>query len=189
MTESGSPRIAPLAPSEWTAAQRIALDPSFREARHYNMSGTLARHPRAYEKFRPWAAHFLREDSCSLPLRQREMLILRTLWLCRAAYPWAQHVAIAVNGAALTLEEIDRIKGGAAAEGWSAAEATLLCAVDELHREQVVSDSTWELLRREHDTQQLMDIVFTVGQYTLVAMAARSFGLQHDRNLPPGGFA
>ena len=37
----------------------------------------------------------------------------------------------------------------------------------------------------EHwSTQQLMDLVFTVGQYNLVSMALNSFGVQPEPGLP-----
>ena len=36
----------------------------------------------------------------------------------------------------------------------------------------------------DYSTQQMMDIVFTVGQYNLVSMALNSFGVQLDDGLP-----
>ena len=46
-----------------------------------------------------------------------------------------------------------------------------------------VSDATWAALAAELDEQQLMDVVFTVGAYDLVAMAFRSFGVELDDDL------
>ncbi|MFM8353710.1 MAG: carboxymuconolactone decarboxylase family protein, partial [Gammaproteobacteria bacterium] len=60
----------------------------------------------------------------------------------------------------------------------------LLAATDELHADAHVSDATWAGLSRHLDTQQLMDLVFTVGQYNLVSMALNSFGVQPDAGLP-----
>ena len=57
-------------------------------------------------------------------------------------------------------------------------------ATDELHADAHVSDATWQGLARHFNTQQLMDIVFTVGQYNLVSMALNSFGVQADPGLP-----
>ena len=48
---------------------------------------------------------------------------------------------------------------------WSPADATLLRAVDELHKDQHISHSTWALLRERFDEKQLLDIIFTTGQY------------------------
>jgi alkylhydroperoxidase family enzyme len=89
-----TPRIAPLAPAEWSDAQREVLEPAYREGRVYNVTGTLARHWKAYEKFRVWSSHVMGETQTLAP-RERELLILRTGWLCRSEYEWGQHVRIA----------------------------------------------------------------------------------------------
>ena len=46
-----------------------------------------------------------------------------------------------------------------------------------------LSDGTWTALAAELDTQQLMDVVFTVGAYDLLAMAFRTFGVELDDDL------
>ena len=45
-----------------------------------------------------------------------------------------------------------------------------------------LSDETWAALGARYDVQTLMDLVVTVGQYHLMAMAMRSFGIR----LEPG---
>src|SRR5207302_412512 len=110
------------------------------------------------------------------PPRDREILILRIGWLCRAEYEWGQHVLIG-KAAGLTDDEIERITRGPDAPGWDPFEAALLRATDELHEDSFVSDGTWKTLAERYSTEQLMDVVFTVGQYTLVSMALNSFGV------------
>ena len=61
----------------------------------------------------------------------------------------------------------------------------MLLAVDELVADAMVSDVTWGKLAETFDTQQLMDFVFTVGAYDLLAMAFRSFGIELDADLAP----
>jgi hypothetical protein len=80
----------------------------------------------------------------------------------------------------LTEAEIRRIINGPTAPGWSSFDATLLQAVDELHEVASISDATWKTLSQSYSEQQLMDLVFTVGEYTLVSMALNSFGVQLD---------
>ena len=75
-----------------------------------------------------------------------------------------------------------RVTQGPEAAGWNPADATLLRAVDELHQDQHISDSTWARLRERFDEKQLMDIIFTVGQYTLVSMYLNSTGVQLEPN-------
>ncbi len=82
--------------------------------------------------------------------------------------------------AGLTDEEIARIKEGPDTDGWDPFDATLLRAADELHADAFISDETWTALSERYTTQQLMDVVFTVGQYNMVSMALNSFGVQLD---------
>lgn len=172
------PRITPMAESEWSEEQRKVLAPVYETGPTYNVLGTLARHWEATEKFMVWAYHIM-GDTSRLEPREREILILRIGWLCDAEYEWGQHVIFG-REAGLTEEEIARIKEGPDAEGWSAFDATLLRAVDELKKDSIVSDATWTELSERYDQQQLMDVVFTVGQYNMVSMALNSFGVQLD---------
>ncbi len=82
------------------------------------------------------------------------------------------------RGSGLSDEEIERVARGADAPGWSERDRALLRAADELHAEQFVSDETWNTLSKHYETRQLMDLVFTVGQYTLVSMALNTLGVQ-----------
>ena len=79
--------------------------------------------------------------------------------------------------------EIERIKVGAGADGWSAAEKALLIAVDDLNREHFVSNVAWTNLAKHYSERQCMDLVFTVGAYDLLALAMRSFGVELDDDL------
>ncbi|MEJ2146529.1 MAG: hypothetical protein P8020_15470 [Acidobacteriota bacterium] len=79
--------------------------------------------------------------------------------------------------------ELVRITQGPDAPGWTPFNATLLRAVDELHRDSFLSDPTWQALGAEYDARQLMDLVFTVGTYNLVSMALNSWGVQLDEGL------
>jgi 4-carboxymuconolactone decarboxylase len=175
------PRIAPLTEAEWTDEQRKELDPYYKEGQLYNVVGTLARHWEAYKKFLVWGRHVL-GDTSTLPPRERELLILRTGWLCHSEYEWGQHVVIGKK-AGLTETEIARIKEGPDAAGWDPFDATLLRAADELHKDTLISDATWGSLSKKYTTEQLMDVVFAVGQYTLVSMSLNTFGVQLDKGV------
>lgn len=146
-----------------------------------NIFKTLCNHPQLLRRWLVFANHVLGKST--LPPRERELLILRIGWLCQAGYEWGQHVLIG-REAGLADEEIQRIKAGPDAEGWSQQDRLLLQAVDELHADAHISDPVWKALAASWSTQQLMDIVFTVGQYNLVSMALNSFGVQPDPDLP-----
>ena len=81
----------------------------------------------------------------------------------------------------MTDADIQRIVDGSGAGG-DPVETALLRAVDELHRDSVVSDSTWRELAAVFDSKQLLDILITIGGYRMVSMALNSFGVQ----LEPG---
>jgi 4-carboxymuconolactone decarboxylase len=175
------PRIAPLTEAEWTEEQRKVLEPFRQEGKTYNVIGTLSRHWEATKKFLTWGYHVMGETSTLAP-RERELLILRTGWLCQSEYEWGQHVIFA-KAAGLTDAEIARIKEGPDATGWAPFDATLLRAADELHADAMISDKTWTALSERYNTQQLMDVVFAVGQYTLVSMSLNTFGVQLDKGV------
>jgi hypothetical protein len=78
-----------------------------------------------------------------------------------------------------------RLQDGPKAAGWSEKDSALLQVADDLFENSVVSDETWEILARHYSTEQLMDAVFTVGQYNLVSWALNSFGVPLD-DFPAG---
>ena len=168
------PRLAPLAPNEWNDEQRELLTRG-NPARVLNVFATLVRHQDLYRRWLPFANHVLFKST--LPPREREMAILRIGWLCRSGYEFHQHTRIGKD-CGLSDAEIERLKNGPDAPGWTEAESALLQAVDELHGDQFISDATWQRLGQHYSTNQVIDLVFAVGQYTLVSMALNSLGVQ-----------
>ncbi len=144
---------------------------------------TLVRHPKLLKRWMVFGNLVLAKST--LPPRERELLILRIGWLCKAEYEFGQHVRIG-RSAGLSNEEIERIGAGPDAPGWSSADATLLRAVDELHSDAFISDATWQELAERYEVPQLMDLVFTVGQYNMLGMALNSLGVQPES--PVEGF-
>ena len=53
-------------------------------------------------------------------------------------------------------------------------------AADELHDDQAISDATYAGLTARYDEQQMLDLVFTVGQYHLVSMVLNTFRVERD---------
>ena len=178
-----SPRIRPIPPEQWNDEVKDALAPigGAGAMPALNIFRTLANHPKLAKRWMVFANHILGKNT--LPAREREILILRIGWLCRAEYEWAQHVVIGKREG-LTDDEIARIGAGPDAPGWSELDRALLRATDELWNDAMVTEGTWKQLASLLNTQQLMDVVFTVGQYNLVSMALNSFGVQLDAGLP-----
>jgi len=170
------PRFEPLSDAELTPEQAEALE-DFRPGPVLNIFRTLARAPKALARFNAWGGYVLSRRN-DLPPREREIVILRTGWLCKSGYEWTQHHRIGLREG-LTAEEIERIKAGAEA-GWSAADAALIRMTDELHADQFVTDAAWAELAAHFTPKQCMDAVFTAGQYTQVSMFLNTFGVQLD---------
>jgi 4-carboxymuconolactone decarboxylase len=84
------------------------------------------------------------------------------------------------GAAGMSQEEISAISEGPGWPGWSPLEAALLRAVDEMVTDRYISDETWGVLAKHLDRKELMDLVFTVGTYDLLAMAFDTFGLELD---------
>ncbi len=139
---------------------------------------TLVRHPDLARAFLGFNRHLLFESTLSP--RVRELLILRTAVRCGGAFERAQHEVIA-RREGIDEEAIARTVEGPDAAGWSAEDAALLRATDELLTGWTITDPTWAALAAVLDERQLMDLVFTVGSYALLAMALNSFGVLPDR--------
>lgn len=168
-------RIAPLSDADMGEEHKEALKdfgPNI-----LNIFRTLVRAPKALTRFNAWGGYVLSRRN-DLPAREREIVILRTGYLCKSGYEFTQHTRIGLESG-LTAAEIENIKRGADA-GWSAADAALIRAADELHADQFISDSTWNALKQNFTEKQCMDVVFTTGQYTQVSMMLNTFGVQLD---------
>lgn len=111
------------------------------------------------------------------------MLVLRTAWNCRSEYEWGQHVVVG-RKVSLTEDEIQRVREGPDAEGWSPEDALLLRAADELHNDFSLSDTTWGQLVDLYNEQQLIELPIVVGHYQLMAMVLKSLNIQRDEGLP-----
>jgi alkylhydroperoxidase family enzyme len=170
------PRFAPLSDAELSPEQADALEP-MRPGPVLNIFRTLAHAPKALTRFNQWGGYVLSRRN-DLPAREREIVILRTGYLCKSGYEWTQHKRIGLQSG-LTEDEVARIKAGADA-GWSAADAALIRATDELHADQFITEPTWAELGKHFTDKQRMDVVFTTGQYTQVSMILNTFGVQLD---------
>lgn len=179
--KASEPRLKPLADDQLDEDSLRVLQRAKMQGRTLNIFRTLAHHPKLLERWMVFGTHVLNKST--LPPREREMAILRIGWLCGSEYEFGQHVLIG-RMAGLNDEEIRRIKLGADAKGWTDSEAALLAAVDELHSESFISDPTWQKLTVHFSTQQLLDLIFAVGQYNLVSMALNTLGVQLDEGVP-----
>jgi alkylhydroperoxidase family enzyme len=189
-----TPRIVPVLPSEWDAAEYDALS-AFPSGRDFVLSkwktggaqgmhglGTMLRHPALAKAFLTFNNHVATASSVSK--RIRELLILRIGWLRRSEYEFVQHLVLG-GRAGLTAAELERIQFGPDAPGWEPEDADLLRAVDELHASACIQDDTWARLNERFDTPQLLDIIFAIGCYDLLAMVFNSARVELEPGVEP----
>jgi len=188
MTQDSLPkrpmRVAPLAENEWNDEQASLLAATA-EGKGLgrgvlNIFATLARHPKLYKRWAVFGSHTLLKSS--LPPRDRELVILRMAWLAQCRYEWGQHLSLG-REAGLADAEMARIKEGPNAQDWNEADRQLLQAIDELKEHCVIGDETWQALASRYSETQLMDFIFTAGQYHMLAMALNSFGVELDSRI------
>jgi 4-carboxymuconolactone decarboxylase len=181
------PRVSPLLPPEWDADVRDAMSvfPSARDfvlshhqaadSRGVNGVGIILRHPALAKAFLTFNNHVA--TASSLSARVRELLILRISWLKRSEYEFIQHIVLGKR-AGLSDAEIERIQFGPDAPGWDPVDVDLIRAVDELHAEAKILDATWTRLSAHFSPPELLDLVFAVGCYEILAMAFNTFGVE-----------
>ena len=170
------PRIPPVPPEDHSEEveaffAQVEGPGGVRGLSRLNIVRTLARHPDLAMPYWNFGMRVLRFSS--VPARLRVIATLRTAWLYHCDYEWKEHVRNAPR-VGITPEEIEAAKVGSTDPSWTDLERTVLRAVEQLR------DETHD--RRRHlggpewnfDQRQLMDFLFTVGSYAMLAMVANS---------------
>ncbi|BDX31092.1 carboxymuconolactone decarboxylase [Mycobacterium antarcticum] len=169
-------RLAPLPAADWDDAVARALRTMPEERRNPVVAGnaiaTFVHHPELTQAYLGFGFYLLTRST--LPPRLRELAVLRIAHLAHCGYEWDEHVTIGQQ-VGLTLDDIDALQRGEASDDF---DRTVLHAVDELVENTGLSDDTWAALGERLDTRQLMDFVFTVGGYHMLAMALNTFGVE-----------
>jgi alkylhydroperoxidase family enzyme len=142
-----------------------------------NIFTTLARHRGLFRRWL-WFAGALMPGG-KLPRAESELVILRVAHNTGSEYEWGHHVRLGQR-AGLSAEEVERVRSGPGAEGWSGRQRLLLAAADELHSEGRIGDGLWEELAAELDQVRLIELCMLVGHYEMLAMTLESLRVQPD---------
>ncbi len=170
-------RLPPLPADQWNDRTRAAFRALLpRAMRNPDDAGPamapLARHPDLTEAFLNFSVYLLFRST--LPPRFRELAILRVAHRRGCTYEWTHHLRFGQE-AGLTPEDIEAISRGEADDQF---DRLILVAVDELDEKSELSDRTWSALAERLDERQRMDLVFTIGAYTMMSMAFNTFGVE-----------
>jgi 4-carboxymuconolactone decarboxylase len=174
-------RMPPIAADKLTAEQKKAIE-DFKAARGNDISGPfvpLLRSPEVMTRARAMG-DYLRFKS-ALPPRLSEFVILLTARQWTQNYEWNAHAPLALRGG-LKPDIVDAIAEGRRPASMAKDEQALYELVDELHRNQSVSDATYATAIAAVGEQGLIDAVAIVGQYTMLAMVLNTARTP----LPPG---
>ena len=142
-----------------------------------NLFMTLGRHPRLFRGWLRFAGRLM--PGGTLPRRETELAILRVAHLRSCAYEFEHHVRLG-RRAGVGPDDVRRVTEGPGADGWSAREQALLEAVDELHADRDVSDGTWNRLAGHLGRRELIELVFLVGHYEMLATAIGTLRITPD---------
>lgn len=170
--------MQPLSEDLWD--QRLASIATDMDGRPLKVHGLMANHPKLLEAWWNFRNHSV--SGGALGPRYGELVILRVAFRTGAWYEWASHV-VRGQAAGLSLAEIDRVKAGSEAEGWSEAEAALLAAVDELLARQRLQAATRKRIGQHFDERQVMDLMAITGMYFVLACMINTFGLELDEDI------
>jgi 4-carboxymuconolactone decarboxylase len=152
----------------------------FKGAEQNPVLKTFAHHPRLADLFSQFNIHLLLTNS--VPVRQRQIAIMRTAWICQATYMWSSHLRTSM-GFGLEPELFAPLQVGADDPYFSDFERVIIRATEELVNDRRISDASWTALAAEWDQQQLLDFMFTVGAYVLTAGVMRSTGVEREPEL------
>lgn len=171
--EPAAPRIDPLPVDEGAP-------------RELNIFRTLAHNEALSKAFLQLGGHLL--GGGVLPVREREIVILRTGFRSGSEYEFGQHTRIGRRGG-LTDEEIARL-ADSDSDQWNADDAALVALADELCGENVVSEGTWQALAARWNDAELLELLVLVGFYRLVSGLLNSVGVALEPSVsgwPDGG--
>jgi len=168
-------RIPPAEPTDDETAAALQSTDDL-TGRRMNIFATMANNPRLLRRYTRLGGAFLYQGT--LPARERELVILRVGRNTKSAYEVHQHLVIG-RAAGLTDEEMAAIT--ATADGpaaWSAGDALLLTATDEVCTTDTVSDATFARLAETWSDTQLVELLLLVGFYRMTAGFLNGAGVE-----------
>ena len=168
MAEPLPARIEPVPPDERVGIVRDLLDQArIGTGSDANIFATLVRAPGLFRRWLPFGGKLLNGN---IPARDRELVILRTAWNCRAEYEWAQHARIAQGCGLAAQADLQRNTERAAYLTLSANIANAMIA-QAAYRAEIEA------------TEQLIELTMLIGHYHLVAMTLNGLRVQVDEGL------
>jgi 4-carboxymuconolactone decarboxylase len=178
------PRMKPLRPDEFSEETKEFFAKwsggFFKDADKNPPLMTFAHHPQLAALFSQFNIHLL--TTSTLPVKQRQIAIMRTAWVCGATYMWSSHLNTS-QLLGLPPDMFGPLQVGADDPYFTPFERLIILATEELVRDRQLSEASWAGLMAEWNNQQMLDFLFTVGCYVMVAGVMRATGVQRNPDL------
>ena len=146
-----------------------------------NVRATLATNPTVAGGMAAMGRALLQEGT--IPPRSRELVILRMGWNCQSRYEFGQHTLMA-RAVGLTDAEIELLTRPLEVGAWSASDRALLEMVDDLYRDDCVSEQTWAELVAHFDHHDVLEYMAATLFYRMVSGILNSCGVELDDGVP-----
>jgi len=151
--------------------------------RPLNMFAVLAHHPKLLKRFNLFGGFLL--DKGLVPVREREIVILRVGWNAGAVYEFGQHTLIGTR-AGLTSDQIAALASATCLDDqpWDDPDRDLIHMVDELCDDDCVSEITFARLAHRWNEAELVELVICAGFYRLVSGFLNTMAVPLDPGVP-----
>lgn len=173
------PHIPMLPRDEWTDAARDVFaywegDQARENGSRSNTMMTLAQHPQLAIAVLDLGKYML--VGSTLSQRHKELVVLRVAWRNDVDYEWAHHVHSA-RQLGMTEEEFRALRSSDPQSIWSREDQALINAIDELCGNGRISKETWTILSETMDRHCLMDLIYSIGFFTMNIWAVGTMGV------------
>ena len=178
-------RMPPIPADKLTDAQKKAVE-EFKAARSADVTGPfvpLLRSPEVMNRARAMG-DYLRFKS-SLPPRLSEFVILMVSRRWTQQYEWNAHKPLALQGGQRA-DIVDAIAEGRRPDKMAADEEALYSLVDDVHRNQSVSDGVYANAVSKVGEQGVINTLGITGYYTLLAMVMNTTRTPLPAGAKPG---
>jgi len=145
-----------------------------------NVLNTLGQHPDLAKPFLTFNRYLLM--SSTLPVRLRQIAILRVCWIKKAQYMWSSHLRTSLRNG-FNGEEFEHVKVGGDSSFWNPEERIVLIATDQLVEMTDLDDASWDALVAFLNRKQVMDLLFTIGTYVQLSMVINAIRIEREREL------
>lgn len=177
-------RIPPISSDERTEAVWELIElfsgPGRLNVNENPVLNTLGQHPDLAKPFLAFNRYLL--QSSTLPVRLRQIAILRVCWIKKARYMWSSHLRTSLRNG-FNGEEFEPVKVGQDSPYWNREERIVISVTDKLMANADLDDASWDSLTGFLDRRQIMDLLFTIGTYVQLSMVLNAIRVAREPEL------